>query len=73
MRKAIVLFTLSIALCGCNKHGGQLRLEPFSRGLTEAWQPVVLDMKLDIYSEVNGKQMTLHCVLRNISKSKTIG
>jgi hypothetical protein len=68
MRKAIVLFARSIALCGCNKHGGQPRLEPLARGLTEAWQPVALDMKLDISAEVNGEQVTLHCVLRNISK-----
>jgi hypothetical protein len=68
MRKAIVLFALSIAVCGCDKHAGQPRLEPLARGLTEAWQPVALDMKLDIYPEENGEQVTLHCVLRNISK-----
>jgi hypothetical protein len=68
MRKAIIFFALSIAVCGCNKHGGQPRLEPLARGLTEAWQPVALDMKLDIYPEENGEQVTLHCVLRNISK-----
>lgn len=67
MRKAIVLFALSIAVCGCNKHGGQLRLEPLARGLAEAWQPVALSMKLDMHPEVNGEQVTMHCVLRNIS------
>jgi hypothetical protein len=67
MRKAIVLFALSIAVCGCNKNGGQSRLEPLARGLTEAWQPVALDMKLDISAEVNGEQVTLRCILRNIS------
>jgi hypothetical protein len=36
MRKAIVLFALSIAVCGCNKHGGQPRLESLERGLAEA-------------------------------------
>jgi hypothetical protein len=48
MRKAIVLFALSIAVCGCNNHDGQPRLESLERGLAEAWQPVALDMKLDI-------------------------
>ena len=70
MRKAIVLFALSIAVCGCNKHGGQPRLETLARGLAEAWQPVALDMKLDIYPEINGEQVTLHCVLRNISANE---
>jgi hypothetical protein len=70
MRKAVVLFALSIAVCGCNKHGGQPRLEPLARGLAEAWQPVAPDMKLDIYPEINGEQVTLHCVLRNISANE---
>lgn len=67
MRKASVLFALSIAVCGCNKHGGQPRLEPLARALAEAWQPVSLEMKLDISAEVNGEQVTLRCILRNIS------
>jgi hypothetical protein len=70
MRKAIVLFALSIAVCGCNNHGGHPRLEPLARGLAEAWQPVSLDMKLDIKAEVNGEQVTLRCVLRNISANE---
>jgi hypothetical protein len=70
MRKAIVLFALSIAVCGCNKHGGQPRLESLERGLAEAWQPVALDMKLDIHSETNGEQVTMRCVLRNISANE---
>jgi len=70
MRKAIVLFTLSIAVCGCNKHGGQPRLEPLARGLAEAWPPVSLVMKLDIHPEINGEQVTLHCVLRNMSANE---
>jgi hypothetical protein len=51
----------SIAVCGCNKHGGQPRLESLERGLAEAWQPVTLDMKLDIHAEANGEQVTMHC------------
>jgi hypothetical protein len=70
MRKAIVLFALSIAVCGCNKHGGQPRLEPLALGLAEAWQPVALDMKLDIHPEANGERVTMHCVLRNISANE---
>jgi hypothetical protein len=70
MRKAIVLFALSIAVCGCSKHGGQPRLELLERGLEEAWQPVALDMKLDIHPEANGEQVTMHCVLRNISANE---
>src|SRR5882762_4899873 len=70
MRKAIVLFALSIAVCGCNKQGGQPRLESLERGLAEAWQPVALDMKLDIHPEANGEQVTMHCVLRNISANE---
>ena len=70
MRKAIVLFALSIAVGGCDKHGGQPRLESLERGLAEAWQPVALDMKLDIRPEANGEQVTMHCVLRNISANE---
>jgi hypothetical protein len=70
MRKAIVLFALSIAVCGCNKHGGQPRLESLERGLAEAWQPVALDMKLDIHPEAHGEQVTMRCVLRNISANE---
>jgi hypothetical protein len=68
MHKAIVIFALSIAVFGCDKHGGQPRLGPLADALAEAWQPVALDMKLDIYPEINTEQVTLHCVLRNISK-----
>jgi hypothetical protein len=70
MHQAIVVFALSIAVCGCDKHGGQLQLEPLARGLAEAWQPVALDMKLDMHPEVHGEQVTMHCVLRNISASE---
>jgi len=70
MRKAIALFAFSIAVCGCNKHGGQPRLEPLARGLAEAWPPVSLVMKLDIHPEINGEQVTLHCVLRNMSANE---
>src|SRR5882724_2236744 len=70
MGKAIVLFALSIAVCGCNKHSGQPRLESLERGLAEAWQPVALDMKLDIRAEANGEQVTMYCVLRNISANE---
>jgi hypothetical protein len=70
MRKAIVLFALSIAVYGCNKPGGQPRLESLERGLAEAWQPVALDMKLDIHAEANGEQVTMHCVLRNMSANE---
>jgi hypothetical protein len=70
MHKVIVLFALSIAVCGCNKHGGQPQLESLARGLAEAWQPVALGMKLDMRPEVNGDQVTMHCVLRNISASE---
>jgi hypothetical protein len=68
MHKAIVIFALSIAVFGCDKHGGQPRLGPLADALAEAWQPGALDMKLDIYPEINTEQVTLHCVLRNISK-----
>ena len=67
MRKVIVLFALSIVVCGCNERGGKLRLEPLARGLAEAWQPVALDLKLEIHPENNGEQVTMHCVLRNVS------
>ncbi len=67
MRKAIVLFALSIVVCGCNERGGKPRLEPLARGLAEAWQPVALDLKLEIHPENNGEQVTMHCVLRNVS------
>lgn len=67
MRKAIVFFALSIAVYGCHKPGGQPRLEPLARGLAEAWQPVALDLKLEIQPEINGEQVTMHCVLRNVS------
>jgi hypothetical protein len=70
MRKAIVLFALSSVVCGCNKHDGQPRLEPLARGLAAAWQPVALDMKLDIHPEADGNNLTLHCVLRNISANE---
>jgi hypothetical protein len=67
MRKAIVFFALSIVVCGCNERGGQPQLEPLARGLAEAWQPVALDLKLEIHPENNGEQVTMHCVLRNVS------
>ena len=70
MRKAIVLFALAFAVCGCNKQGGQAPLEPLARGLAEAWQPVALGMKLDMHPEVHGEQVTMHCILRNISASE---
>lgn len=70
MRNAIALFALSMAVCGCNKHGEDPRLEPLARGLAEAWQPVALNMRLDIKAEPNGEQMALHCVLRNISANE---
>jgi hypothetical protein len=70
MRRAIVLFALSIAICGCDKRDEQPRLEPLARGLAEAWQPVALDMKLDVHPEANGDQVTMRCVLRNMSANE---
>ena len=40
------------------------------RPLAEAWAPVSLVMKLDIHPEINGEQVTLHCVLRNMSANE---
>ena len=70
MRSAIVLIVVSIAVCGCSERKGQPGLEPLARGLSEAWQPVAHDMKLDIRPEADGNQLTLHCVLRNLSASE---
>jgi hypothetical protein len=69
MRSAIVLIVVSIAVCGCGERKGQPGLEPLARGLAEAWQPVALDMKLDIRPEA-GNHLTLHGVLRNLSASE---
>ncbi len=57
-------------LLGGHADGGQPQLEPLARGLAEAWQPIALGMKLDMRAEVNGEQVTMHCVLRNISASE---
>ena len=67
MRKAILLFALSIAVCGCNERRDLPRLEPLARGLAEAWQPVARDLKLEIHPENDGEQVTMHCILRNVS------
>lgn len=72
MRKILFFFALSIAVCSCNKGEGQHHLEPLARGLAEAWQPVALDMRLDIHPEATGDQVTLLCVLRNVSANDIV-
>jgi hypothetical protein len=67
MRKVIALLALSIVVCGCSERGGQPRLEPLARGLGEAWQPVARDLKLEMHAANNGEQVTMHCVLKNVS------
>jgi hypothetical protein len=71
MRKAFTFFALSIIVCGCSERGGQPRLEPLARGLSEAMQPDYADFTLEVRALDKGNRVTLHCVLRNVSIAKT--
>jgi hypothetical protein len=71
VRKAFALFSLSFIVCGCSERGGQPRLEPLARGLSEAMQPAYADFTLDIRAQDKGNRVILHCVLRNVSIAKT--
>jgi hypothetical protein len=72
MHKTLVLFALSLAVCSCNRGEGQRQLKPLASGLAEAWQPVALDMRLDIYPEATGDQAKIRCVLRNVSTHEIV-
>ena len=52
---------------GLHQQGGEPRLEPLADGLSEAMQPAYADFKLEIHAIHKGNQVTLHCILRNIS------
>jgi len=72
MRSAVVLFAFSVAICGCNKGDGKHMLEPLARGLDEAWQPVALDMRLELHPEGTDSQVTMLCILRNVSANEIV-
>jgi hypothetical protein len=69
MRKLAALFMLSIVAVACDGGGGQPRLEPLARGLSDAMQPEYADLRLEISALHEGDRIILHCVLRNVSIS----
>jgi hypothetical protein len=71
MRKMIALFALSIVVSSCGERDGQSRLAPLARGLSDAMQPAYADFHLGIRALDKGDRVTLHCVLRNVSKAAT--
>jgi hypothetical protein len=71
MRKAFAIFAVGITVCGCNGRFGQAPLEPLARGLSEAMRPAYADFTLEIREINDGNQVTLRCVLKNVSIAST--
>src|SRR5450432_533882 len=71
MRMVIAIFAIGITVCGCSGRFGQPTLEPLARGLSEAMRPAYADFTLEIRASDDGKRVTLHCVLKNVSIATT--
>jgi len=67
MRKVLAIFTLSIFVFGCGKRSGQPGVDPSAGASAKASQSLAHGLKLDIRSENNGKAVTMHCELKNVT------
>lgn len=67
MRNVIAHVAFLGLICRCRDGGREPPLEPLARGLSEAMKPAYADFALEIRAIYNGSQVTLHCVLWNVS------
>jgi hypothetical protein len=72
IRGALIVLAMLIAADGCSGNQEKSTLRSMAPGLTEAWQPVAQDMKLDLQAETGGKSVVLRGVLRNLSAGEIV-